>query len=74
MYDVFVWVPTKGWKLIRKVKTAQAAYDLANEFLPLEVKVSCPNGRTFQAGSVHTIMPEITEWKNTLDGLVLPSE
>lgn len=50
MNDLFVWVPTKGWKLVRKFKRLDDAIEAAKEFLPLEVKVTAKTGRSYYGG------------------------
>lgn len=42
MYEVMLWVPTKGWKLIRKFRTLDKARECRDEFLPLETRLSGP--------------------------------
>lgn len=55
MWEVFVWVPTKGWKLVKKFmrKDHRKATAFALQFVPLEVKLVSPSGRTWQSGYCH---------------------
>ncbi len=50
MYEIFVWVPTKGWKLVAKHSDNLSAYEHAREFEPLEVMVANPSGQHFFGG------------------------
>lgn len=54
MFEVFVWVPSKGWKLVYKTKDQKKATERALEFVPLEVKLSTPSGRSYHSGVCHT--------------------
>jgi hypothetical protein len=56
MCNVYVWVPTKGWKLVRRVRGEERAVALAQEFEPLEVTVSSPSrGRFYYGGKICTV-------------------
>jgi hypothetical protein len=66
MFELHVWVPTKGWKPARRFKTEQNAVEMAREFEPLEVKVSSKNGRTYYGGSYCTVDHSIPPVENTL--------
>ncbi len=50
MFEVFVWVPTRGWKLVGRYKTEEKAVERAEEFDPLETRLSRPSGPTTYAG------------------------
>ena len=39
MYQLFVWVPTKGWKLIKGSQDRDKLVKLADELEPLETKI-----------------------------------
>jgi len=62
MYDVYVWVPSKGWKKLLSTRDEVKALRKAAEFLPLEVKVRYPSdlGRVIYGGILH-----FGEWKTT---------
>lgn len=65
MYEIYVWVPTKGWKLVRKHRDADKARESANDFLPLEVKVcNTRTGRSWHGGAL--CMPLEAEGFNNL--------
>ncbi len=51
MFEVFVWVPTKGWKIVLKTKNGSAAREAFDAFQPLEVKL-CENSRPVDFGGV----------------------
>lgn len=54
-YEVFVWVPSKGWKSIMRTRIQQKAIKLAMEFVPLEVKLTNHSlRRTWHSGQCHT--------------------
>jgi hypothetical protein len=53
MYEVFVWVPSKGWKKILGTKSQRKAVERALEFTPLEVKLTDGQGRMWCSGIFH---------------------
>jgi hypothetical protein len=53
MFEVFLWVPSKGWKSLLRTRIFAKAYARAHEFLPLEIKLSCPDGRSLPGGNTH---------------------
>lgn len=52
MYKVSLWVPTKGWRLVKRTRTEAEALAFARSLLPLEVKVQYPGqyGKTLWGG------------------------
>ncbi len=54
MWELFLWVPGKGWKLIRKFRLRDKAVDAAVTFEPLEVKLTDPAGRSYYGGVCHS--------------------
>lgn len=50
MHELFIWAPTKGWKLIKRNRVRSKLVELATELEPLETKISSPNGRQSWAG------------------------
>lgn len=58
MFEVFVWVPSKGWKLVLRTKNQRKAIETALEFAPLEVKLSLPNGGERFSGRCHIPLTE----------------
>ena len=52
MNSVWVWVPSKGWKLVRSFRQLLAAIDCAEELEPLEVKVTTKTGQAYYGGKV----------------------
>ncbi len=50
MFEIFIWVFSKGWKRVAKQRTAQGAYNTAFDFLPMEVKVTSPGRITSYYG------------------------
>jgi len=74
MYEVFVWVPGKGWKLVKRSRSRDAALRVADSWQPLEVKLRTPEqsphwGRTFYGGWCHTIL-EGTKYNVGIDVLL----
>jgi len=43
MFELFIWVPTKGWKLIKKSKDAENLKELQRQLEPLETKLQGKN-------------------------------
>ena len=66
MYEIFVWVPSKGWKLLRKCKEKAKAIALAREWEPLEVMVRSPSGTRRYAGILHLPSHNV-KYVDTLD-------
>lgn len=69
MWEVFVWVPTKGWKSVLRCRKAEAAVEKAREMEPLEVKVVAPYGRSYHCGKVVMVDHSSTPCADTLIGL-----
>lgn len=72
MYEVFLWVPSRGWKLITRTKNKHTAARTALNFVPLEVKLRLPDGRSLVSGGVAEIMAvphlsQIEKWADTQD-------
>jgi hypothetical protein len=69
MYEVYIWVPTKGWKLVRRTRSRDTAVSVAHDFEPLEVKIRTPSGDACFGGVL--CMPDysIPAPVNTLDNL-----
>lgn len=63
MYTISIWVPSKGWNQVSKVKSAVKAHSVAESFLPLEVKVTASRGHTYYAG--RPCYPDYTMQENT---------
>jgi hypothetical protein len=53
MYEVYLWVPTKGWKLLVRTRSCRKAVEKALVFRPLEVKMSTPSGINYYEGYAH---------------------
>ena len=54
-YKVFVWVPTKGWKLVGAHTDPSDALIQAIEFTPLEVKIAHLDGTPYHGGKLAII-------------------
>lgn len=53
MYNVHIWIPTKGWKRVGRARTEERAIEIAKEFDPLETMISSPGkGRVYHGGYV----------------------
>jgi hypothetical protein len=39
MFEVLVWVPTRGWKLLLECDNERRAVELYEQLVPLEVKL-----------------------------------
>ncbi|HEY7310463.1 MAG TPA: hypothetical protein VH643_13950 [Gemmataceae bacterium] len=50
VYEAFVWVPTKGWKLLKRTKLRSKALEAAWEFEPLEVRVTMNGVEIWKGG------------------------
>ena len=53
MYEVWLWIPTKGWKTIVRTKNEQKAIEMALTLVPLEVRLLTPEGRSYYSGILH---------------------
>lgn len=78
MYEVFVWVPSKGWKLLRRTSNLRDAIDKAVEFTPLEVKLTDKvKNRTWHSGQCHTPLrntKQLDQIERLNDSLSVPTE
>lgn len=65
MYKVNLWVPTKGWKLVKRTRTEAEALAFARSLLPLEVKVQYPGqyGKTLRGGRLHVGNYDTIAWE-----------
>lgn len=73
MWEVFVWVPTKGWKRISRTRSRKVAISRALDFVPLEVKLRDQNGRTWCSGQLHMPdqnVPAMTQIEELADQLL----
>ncbi len=73
MWEVFIWVPTKGWKLVKSTPDKRRAVEVAKEFEPLEVKVSGGphgDGRVAWGGKVCKVDYDTPCAPNNLDELL----
>jgi hypothetical protein len=53
MNEVYLWVPSKGWKKILSTKSLRKAIATALEFVPLEVRLQDKDGRSWSSGCAH---------------------
>lgn len=53
---VYLWVPTKGWKLVFDGFNEKEAREAAEELLPLEVKLENDKGYRETAGRAHAAL------------------
>lgn len=74
MFQLYIWVPTKGWKWVRKSSNPKFIKALAENFLPLEVKVVSPKGHDYYAGRMCMPVEGSPMVPNTLEALTKMGE